>query len=103
MRPIRLFVLAIPFVTLPAVSSRAATPLGTAFTYQGQLKQSGSVVNGAVNLDFSLWNDSAATDPGNQIGATESMAGVSIVNGLFTVQLNGGGEFGASAFNGEQR
>ena len=80
-----------------------AAALGTGFTYQGQLKQSGSPVNGTVDLDFTLWNDPAATDPGNQIGSVQSIAAVSVSSGLFTVQLNGGGEFGASAFNGEQR
>lgn len=80
-----------------------AAALGTGFTYQGQLKQSGSPVNGTVNLDFSLWNDPTATNPGNQVGSLQSIAAVSVSSGLFTVQLNGGGEFGASAFTGEQR
>ena len=80
-----------------------AAALGTGFTYQGQLRQSGSPVNGTVDLDFSLWNDPTATDPGNQIGSVQSIAAVSVSSGLFTVQLNGGGEFGASAFTGEQR
>ncbi len=80
-----------------------AAALGTGFTYQGQLKQSGSPVNGTVDLDFTLWNDPAATDPGNQVGAAQSLTGVAVTSGLFTVQLNAGGEFGASAFTGEQR
>jgi len=78
----------------------AATSLGTGFTYQGRLNQSGSPVNGTVNLDFSLWDSLAA---GTQIGSTQTITSVPVANGLFTVELNAGGQFGASAFNGEGR
>ncbi len=84
-------------------SAPGQTPLGSAFTYQGHLKQNSSPVNGSVDLDFSLWNDPTAANPGNQIGSVQSIAAVSVSSGLFTVQLNGGGEFSASAFTGEQR
>ena len=33
----------------------AATPLGTAFTYQGQLEQSGAPANGSCDMLFSLF------------------------------------------------
>src|SRR5439155_17408532 len=66
-----------------------ASPPGTAFTYQGQLKQSGSPVNASVAMSFKLWD--AATG-GNQQGPTLVYDGngpnppaVSVVNGLLTV------------------
>ena len=94
---------ALLMVLLATAASPGLTPLGTGFTYQGQLRQSGSPVNGTVDLDFSLWNDPNATDSGNRIGSVQSIAAVSVSGGLFTVQLNGGGEFGPAAFNGDAR
>ncbi len=70
--------------------------LGTAFTYQGQLKQGGNPVNGVCDFQFSLWD---AASGGAQIGSTQTAANVSVSNGLFTVQL----DFGAGAFNGDAR
>src|SRR5262245_4698989 len=73
---------------------------GTGFTYQGQLKNTDGPVNGLCDFQFSLWN---AVSLGAQVGATQTLTGVSVSNGLFTVQLNGAGQFGASAFNGQGR
>jgi hypothetical protein len=70
--------------------------LGTAFTYQGQLKKAGNPVNDFCNFQFSLWD--AATE-GNQIGSTQTKTGVSVSSGFFTVQL----DFGAGAFKGDAR
>lgn len=81
----------------------AATPLGTAFTYQGQLEQNGQPVNRVANMRFLLWNDPSATAPVNQVGVTQIVTGVNVTNGLFTIALNADGEFGPKAFNGEAR
>src|SRR5205085_2105881 len=79
---------------LVASGTTHAAPLGTAFTYQGQLKQSGAAVNGASDFKFSLWDADTA---GNQIGITLTFDGagadpapINIVNGLFTAQLDFG-------------
>ncbi len=80
--------------------SAHAAPLGSGFTYQGQLQQSGIPSTGACDFQFSVWN--ALTD-GTQLGSTQTVGAVSVTDGLFTVALNGGGEFGASAFAGEDR
>jgi hypothetical protein len=68
---------------------------GTAFTYQGQLKNNGTPVNGSCNLAFGLW---AAASSGNQIGTNITQT-LPITNGLFTTQL----DFGANAFTGDAR
>jgi len=76
--------------------------LGTGLAYQGQLKRAGVPVNdSACSLRFSLWD---GLDGGAPIGSPQTVSPVNISNGLFTVeQLNGGGEFGPDAFNGEAR
>lgn len=71
-------------------------PLGTAFTYQGQLKQGGNPVNANCDFQFGLWD---AASGGTQIGSTQTATNVSVTNGLFTVPV----DFGTGAFNGEAR
>ncbi len=83
-------------LTLTVTASRAQSPLGTAFTYQGQLKNAAGPVTDTCNFQFSLWD---AASGGTQIGATQTQSGVSVTDGLFTVQL----DFGAAAFQGEAR
>jgi len=70
--------------------------LGTAFTYQGQIKKAGVLVNGACEFQFSLWDAASA---GNQVGTTQALAGVNVTNGLFNVPL----DFGTGAFIGDAR
>ena len=77
-------------------ASRALqAPLGTFFTYQGQLKMEGEPVNDTCELAFRLYDDATA---GNQIGAaiTETVA---VSDGLFTQPL----DFGVGAFDGDAR
>jgi hypothetical protein len=70
--------------------------LGTAFTYQGQLIKSGVPLTDTCDLRFRLFDAAAG---GNQIGSTQTLNGQSVINGLFTVQL----DFGQGAFNGDAR
>jgi hypothetical protein len=83
----------------PGNSRVPSAAVGTGFTYQGQLKNNGALVNGTCDLTFRLFDDINA---GNQIGnpITQTLA---ITNGLFTTQLNAGNEFGANAFSGDAR
>ncbi len=71
--------------------------MGTAFTYQGQLKKDGIPVNGTCDFLFSLWDHPAA---GNQIGTNQERTSVRVSNGLFTISDL---DFGAGAFNGDAR
>ncbi len=72
----------------------AQTPLGTTFTYQGQLKSGGSPATGNFDMEFRLFDDPAGGAP----LATQTLPGVGVANGLFTVQL----DFGA-LYNGNKR
>ncbi len=74
--------------------------LGPEFTYHGQLRRSGVAVNDICNIGFSLYD---AALGGTQIGTTQTIAGVSVSNGLFVVPVNASNEFGANAFNGQER
>ena len=74
----------------------ASAPVNSTFTYQGQLKLNGSAVNGACDFQFGLWDAASA---GIQVGITQTLSAVNVVNGLFTVSLN----FGANAFAGNAR
>lgn len=80
-----------------AVTPASAEPMGTAFSYQGQLKQGGVPVNGPHIFLVTLWNDASSTDSGAVVGAV--MVTASATNGLFTMEL----DFGPDAFNGEAR
>jgi hypothetical protein len=75
----------------------AASPLGTSFTYQGQLQSGGAPVNASCSMTFWLY-DSLNGD--NAIGSPITTT-VPISGGLFTVGL----DFGASTdnFNGDAR
>jgi len=87
-------------------SSLSAAPLGTALTYQGRLKLSGNPLNATADFQFSLWDGPGSGSPpsgGTQIGATHAVNNVTVAGGLFTVQLNAGGQFGPTAFNGDAR
>jgi hypothetical protein len=69
----------------------AASPLGTAFTYQGFLRSpAGSPVTGICDFQFSLYDDASS---GSQIGSTQTLSSVNLLDGRFTVQLDFGGQF----------
>lgn len=70
--------------------------IGTAFTYQGQIKESSVPLNGMVDLRFSLWD---AETNGNQVGSTYDPPPVSVTDGLFMVEV----DFGSEAFGPDAR
>lgn len=92
----KLAALAIATATF-ATDGLAAEPQGTAFTYQGELRQNNVPVSGNTDLVFELFD---APIDGNPIGAplafvSSSGNPVLVVDGVFTVAL----DFGATAFN----
>jgi hypothetical protein len=77
------------------------SPLGTSFTYQGFLKDSGGTpVSKTCDFRFGLWD--ALTD-GSQIGVDDEVGGVLVSAGYFTALVNEVNEFTSAAFNGESR
>ena len=72
----------------------AQTPVGTAFTYQGQLREDGAVVNEACDFEFRLWTAEAA---GDQTAATVTANSVPVTRGAFTVLLDFGAVFDGQA------
>jgi hypothetical protein len=72
----------------------AQTPLGDAFTYQGQLKKAGLPYNGTATISLSLWD---APVGGNQVGATSVQLDVPVTQGVFTVTPDFGAVFTGSA------
>jgi hypothetical protein len=73
-------------------------PLGTAFTYQGELQDQGRPANGAYDFSFRLLD---GADPGtaSQVGSPVAVDNVDVSDGIFTVEL----DFGAGPFSGEAR
>jgi hypothetical protein len=91
------------FIVLSIVTAFAAfgVPVNTSWTYQGQLQRSGAAYTGTCNFQFSLWD---ALSAGTQQGSTQSINGVSVVNGLFTVVLDfSNAGTGAQPFKGDAR
>jgi formylglycine-generating enzyme required for sulfatase activity/photosystem II stability/assembly factor-like uncharacterized protein len=73
------------------ISAQLAPAQGTAFTYQGQLQNSGSPANGNYDFTFALFNINAGGP--SQVGGTLTNLDVGVTNGLFTVTLDFGPVF----------
>jgi len=73
----------------------AATPQGTAFTYQGQLNAAGTLPSGVYQFTFTLYD--AAIGGAPVIGTLPLQQPIQVINGLFTTDL----DFG-QVFNGTQ-
>ena len=78
-------------------ANRVTAATGTAFTYQGQLKQGGAPVDGVVDLRLWLY-DGPDARLGTLIAGPVEVANVNVVNGLFTVPI----DFGAAPFSGDR-
>ncbi len=81
---------------VPAARRSSAAPLGTAFSYQGQLKDGGLPADGVYDLQFRLFDAAAG---GSQVGSTVAKGDVAVAGGLFVVSL----DFGAAPFAGQAR
>ncbi len=83
----------------PALGPLAvATPAGTAFAYQGRLTVAGAPANASYDFQFTLYDD---PDAGAIVSgtSTQTVPGVSVEKGLFTVPV----DFGPYAFTGDAR
>ncbi|MFH1742770.1 MAG: SUMF1/EgtB/PvdO family nonheme iron enzyme, partial [bacterium] len=80
----------------PSPGNYQVESVGTSFTYQGHLTESGDLANGAYDFEFKLYD---AKVGGTQQGNTVTLDEVTVTNGLFKVDL----DFGAGVFAGEAR
>ncbi len=78
------------------ISASAQTPLGSAFTYQGELRQSGSPATGSADFRFRLYTADIA---GTQVGGEIAVNGSALTGGRFTAAI----DFGAAAFGTDAR
>ena len=73
-----------------------ASPLGSAFSYQGRLNDGANPATGFYDLQFAVFD---ASTNGTQLGSTVTSSATAVSNGLFTVTL----DFGADVFTGASR
>lgn len=73
----------------------AQGPLGTAFTYQGQLVTTSGPVNDTCDMQFDLYDVAGGGSPLD----SEALSYVRVSDGVFSVQL----DFEAAVFDGEAR
>ncbi len=74
----------------------AVTAQTTSFVYQGNLVFSGQPANGNFDFEFALFDAATA---GSQLGSTQTVNNVAVAAGVFTVNLDFGGQFpGANRF-----
>jgi len=104
MKPTLKTSLARPLIVLRAVLSLLilgvpllpASGQGTAFSYQGRLSSGGVLLTGLYDFQFTAFD---AVANGNQVGATVTITGLGVTNGVF----NATPDFGASVFTGPPR
>lgn len=83
-----------------AIPARTLAPLGTGFSYQGELLDGAEPVSGICDFQFKLLD---ASSGGLQLGSTQSVSSVTVSEGQFSVLLNNSAQFGSDAFTGEAR
>jgi hypothetical protein len=97
LKPIHYFLGGVALTALIAAAKFVGgTPLDQTFTYQGQLRNAGQLVNGPVDLKISMWD---ADTGGSQVGSTNTFNAMQLNDGRFACGLN----FGNAAFDGSNR
>ena len=82
-------------LTLTTFNGQLSTAFAesTAFTYQGQLNDSGASANGTYDISFAAYDASSA---GNLVSLIVTNAGVTVSNGVFSTAV----DFGGGVFTG---
>ena len=80
--------------TLLTCLAGSASAQGTAFTYQGSLDDAGAPASGLHDFRFKLFD---AASGGTQVGTVLCSDNVSVVEGVFTAQLDFGQQFATTA------
>ncbi|MDX2147018.1 MAG: hypothetical protein SFZ23_05800 [Planctomycetota bacterium] len=80
------------FASLTALAASTAPLLAqsTAFTFQGELKQGAGLASGLFDFQFRLFS---AASGGSQLGSTQCLDNVSVVDGRFSVAIDFGQQF----------
>lgn len=86
--------LALLLAASAAPFAAVAQPLGTAFTYQGQLTESGQPASGLYDLQVCLFDSPSNPVP---IGCAPDFGDVPVEAGVFTLAL----DFGSAPFAGQ--
>jgi hypothetical protein len=76
-------------------TAHAQTPIGTSFTYQGELMQLGAPADGDFDFQFEMYDSEAACCLAS---STLLLEDIPVANGMFTVEL----DFGAGPYAGDQ-
>ena len=96
LRITHIVIFALLALLLTMAGAIADTPVGSAFTYQGNLSDGGTPATGIYDFQFRLFD---AASGGNQESSTIVKQDVNVSNGLFNVGL----DFGTIAFKGDAR
>lgn len=80
--------------TFSTPASQAQTPVGTAFAYQGQLRNAAGPINGTCDLRFRLYDSQSG---GSQVGSDLFRMATPVANGLFATELDFGAVFTGAA------
>lgn len=81
-------------VILLSLFAVCAVAQSSEFTYQGRLLDNTLPPTANYDFEFSLWDSLVA---GTQQGTTQTVTGVAVANGIFTVRLNFGAQFNGTA------
>jgi len=98
MRTVKSLVILVLAVMVWTVIVVEATPMSTAFTYQGRLLDDNRPADGLYDFQFRLYDDPNVII-GIQIGETLELNELDVIDGYFTVEL----DFGIGVFDGNAR
>jgi hypothetical protein len=70
------------------------------FTYQGELLNGDVPEAGPCDIQFGLWDE---VELGSQIGLTQTLESVNLIDGRFTVEVNDSDQFTTDPFDGSPR
>lgn len=79
----------------------ALAQTGSAFAYQGRVTESGAPMFGTIGVQLSLWKDAFSLNAADRIGSVQTLNGVPVSNGVFSVVGNSLNEFGLNPFSGQ--
>jgi hypothetical protein len=83
-------------ILLGAAAFRTTSAVDSRFTYQGQIRNGEALVDGNIDVRFTLWD---SLDSGATVGSAVTKTNLPVADGRFATEL----DFGSSAFAGDSR